>query len=110
MPEFDQEFFENIDDQQFKASVGGSNDAAFLFVLICFQFFVTAYGMYTWYRKLTGTPQYKKEKKVTPVKLCIQLFLIALNIFWMYHTHNLILLDKEIQAANWDPYTTLGVD
>lgn len=56
MPEFDQEFFENIDDQEFKASIGGSQDAAFLFVLITFQFFVTFYGLYTWYKKITGTP------------------------------------------------------
>lgn len=28
----------------------------------------------------------------------------------MVHTYNLIKLDKEIQASNWDPYTQLGVD
>ena len=56
MPEFDQEFFENIDDQEFKASLGGSSDSAFLFVLITFQFFVTVYGIYTWFKKLFGTP------------------------------------------------------
>lgn len=71
MPEFDQEFFENIGDQETKATVGGSSDAAFLFVLFTFQFFVTCYGIYTWCKKLLGTPQYKKEKKVTPLKLCV---------------------------------------
>lgn len=71
MPEFDQEFFENIGDQEFKASIGGSNDSAFLFVLFTFQFIVTVYGVYTWLKKLFGTPQYKKEKKVTSLKLCI---------------------------------------
>lgn len=70
---------------------------------------MTVYGIYTWFKKLFGTPQFKKEKKVTPLKLCVQLFLIALNIFWMVHTYNLIKLDKEIQAANWDPYTALGI-
>lgn len=28
----------------------------------------------------------------------------------MVHTYNLIKLDKEIQASNWDPYSQLGVD
>lgn len=28
----------------------------------------------------------------------------------MAHTYNLIQLDKEIQAAHWDPYTALGVE
>lgn len=28
----------------------------------------------------------------------------------MVHTYDLIKLDKEIQAANWDPYSVLGVD
>lgn len=71
---------------------------------------MTCYGAYTWFKKMFGTAQYKKEKKVTPLKLCIQLFLIALNVFWMVHTYNLIKLDKEIQASNWDPYETLGVN
>ena len=55
MPEFDQDFFENMDDQEFKASIGGSNDSAFLFVLITFQFFVTCYGVYTWCKKMFGS-------------------------------------------------------
>ena len=42
------------------------------------------------YKKLTGTPEYKKEKKVTPVKLTIQVFLILLNVFWMTNTYRLI--------------------
>lgn len=70
---------------------------------------MTLYGIYTWFKKLFGTPQYKKEKKVTALKLCIQLFLIALNCFWMCHTYNLIQLDKELHAANWDPYQVLNV-
>lgn len=35
--------------------------------------------------------------------------MIALNMFWMCHTYNLIQMDKEIQAANWDPYKVLNV-
>ena len=27
----------------------------------------------------------------------------------MCHTYGLIKLDKEIQAANWDPYTVLNL-
>ena len=110
MPEFNQEFFENMDDQEFTASLGGSSDAAFLFVLITFQFMVTCFGLYTFYHKLFGDAEYKKRKKVTSLKLCIQLFLIALNLFWMYHTYSLIQMDKEIQASNWDPYTALGLE
>jgi len=48
------------------------------------------------YKKIFGTPEYKKEKKVTPLKLYINFFLIILNASWMYHTYTLILLDKEI--------------
>lgn len=28
----------------------------------------------------------------------------------MTHTYNLIKLDKEIQASNWDPYTALNIE
>ena len=75
--------------QNYKAS-----DAAFLYVLFTFQFFVCTFGTYMFFKKLYGSPEYKKEKKVTPFKLCIQVFLIFLNAFWMYHTYTLIRLDK----------------
>ena len=62
------------------------------------------------YKKVTGTPEYKKQKKVTPFKLCLQVFLIVANTFWMYNTYYLIQLDAEIQGQNWDPWTPLGLE
>lgn len=44
------------DQEDPRGTVGGSSDAAFLFVLFTFQFFVTIYGLYTWFKKITGTP------------------------------------------------------
>jgi hypothetical protein len=32
-----------------------------------------------------------------------------LNFFWMYHTYTLILLDKEMQASDWNPWTALNL-
>ena len=89
-------------------SKGG--DAAFLYVLFTFQFFVTVFGIYMFFRKLCGSPEYKKEKKVTAPKLCIQVFLIALNLFWMNHTYKLIQLDQEMKDQKWDPYTALELE
>ena len=52
--------------QNYKAS-----DAFFLYILCFFQFSVSAFGTYMFFKKLYGTPEYKKEKKVTPFKLCL---------------------------------------
>ena len=55
------------------------------------------------------------KKRTPPISMCkmlflyINLFLIVLNGSWMYHTYTLILLDKEIQASNWDPWTPLDL-
>ena len=62
------------------------------------------------YKKLTGTPEYKKEKKVTPVKLTIQVFLILLNVFWMTNTYRLIQIDIAMQGLQWEPWTPLGLE
>ena len=104
-----EEEFQGGDDGSFHSKVGQNSDAAFLFVLITFQFLVTCFGIYMFFKKIFGSPEYKKEKKVTPFKLYLNLFLIVLNASWMYHTYTLILLDKEIQASNWDPWTPLDL-
>jgi preprotein translocase subunit Sec63 len=62
------------------------------------------------YKKMTGTPEYKKEKKVTPVKLTIQFFLIILNVFWMTNTYRLIQIDIAMQGLQWEPWTPLGLE
>jgi len=61
------------------------------------------------FRKLCGSKQYQKEKKVTALKLCIQLFLIVLNAFWMYHTWRLIELDHEMADKRFNPYAVLDL-
>jgi preprotein translocase subunit Sec63 len=43
-----------------------------------------------WFKKAFGSPAYKREKKVTTVKLVIQIVLIVLNGFWMLNTYRLI--------------------
>lgn len=47
------------------------SDAAFLYVLFTFQFFVACYGTVIFFKKLFGDKEYKKEKKVTGPKLII---------------------------------------
>ena len=59
------------------------------------------------FRKLFGSKEYQKEKKVTAWKLCLQLFLIGLNAFWMYHTYRLILLDSEMKDKRFNPWEVL---
>jgi preprotein translocase subunit Sec63 len=49
----------------------GGGDSAFLYVLFTFQFFVSAFGIYQFCRKAFGSKEYKKEKRVTPFKLCM---------------------------------------
>lgn len=83
------------------------SDAAFLYVLFTFQFFVCTFGTYMFFRKLCGSKEYQKEKKVTALKLCIQIFLIVLNAFWMYHTWRLIELDHEMADKRFNPYAVL---
>ena len=70
---------------------------------------VSIFGIYKLVVKMFGSKEYKRKNKVTPLKLSIQFVLILINFFWMYHTYELILLDKEIQASNWDPWTSLNL-
>ena len=86
------------------------SDALFLYFLFTFQFFVSCFGCVMFYKKMTGTPEYKKEKKVTPVKLTIQFFLIILNVFWMTNTYRLIQIDIAMQGLQWEPWTPLGLE
>jgi hypothetical protein len=44
---------------------------------------------------MNASEEEKREKKITPIKICIQIFLIVLNTWWMYHTFVLIQLDAE---------------
>ena len=74
-----------------------ASDAAFLYVLFTFQFFLSLFGIYNFFKKLYGTPEFKKENKVTPIKLCIQIFVVFLVMFWMHHTYDLIKKDKSLQ-------------
>jgi len=74
----------------------GGSDAAFLYVLFTFQVFVIIFGSYMFFCKLFGSKDYKREKKVTGTKLCLQFFLIMMNGFWMWHTYKLIKLDNEM--------------
>ena len=77
--------------------------------LFTFQFFVTMFGIYRLYSKITASPKEKREKKITTPKLCVLAMLLTVNGFWMYHTYCLISLDAELQRVNWDPFTQLGL-
>ena len=63
-----------------------------------------------WYHKAFGSPAYKREKKVTTTKLCVQLCLIILNVFWMTNTYRLIQIDIAMSGITWEPWTPLGLD
>ena len=97
------------DQGSYEAPKMGGSDAAFLYVLFTFQFFVCTFGTYMFFAKLFGSKEYKREKKVTAPKLCIQFFLILLNAFWMWHTYKLIALDNEMADKSFDPYRNLGL-
>jgi hypothetical protein len=62
-----------------------------------------------WCKKAFGSPAYKREKKVTPLKLVIQLVLIVLNGFWMCNTYRLIQIDVAMSGLNWEPWSALGL-
>ena len=63
-----------------------------------------------WCKKAFGSPAYKREKKVTPVKLFIQVLLIILNLFWMTNTYRLIQIDVAMSGLNWEPWSQLGLE
>lgn len=60
-------------------------------------------------RKLTGSKEYKSEKKVKAWKLIVQLALILMNAFWMWHTWKLIQIDSELADHSFNPYQHLGL-
>jgi Na+-driven multidrug efflux pump len=92
-----------------KTAFSDKSDAAFLFVLFTFQFFVACYGTIVFFQKLLGSKEYQKEKKVTAPKLTIQFVLIVLNLFWMWNTSKLIAIDTEMQDQSFNPFDTLGL-
>jgi len=96
------------DYQQAPNGMAGS-DAAFLYFLFTFQFFVSVFGTVMFYFKITGTKEYQREKKVTKPKLFMQMLILIVNVFWMYHTYLLIQLDNEMKDKSFDPYTALGL-
>ena len=77
-------------DQQPEQPFSHKSDAAFLYVLFTFQFFVICFGTFKFFRKLCGSKEYQKENKVSAVKLLVLFFLILLNAFWMHNTVKLI--------------------
>ena len=85
------------------------SDSAFLYFLFTFQCIVCLFGIYMWFKKFFGSPAYRREKKVTPFKLTLQLIMIVLNIFWMANTYRLIQVDIALQGVMWEPWTPLGL-
>ena len=77
-------------DEYDRSKVGEKSDAAYLFVMITFQFFVTCYGLTKLYWRTFGTKEYKKEHNVKWWKLILQFFLIIVNVYWMWNTYKLI--------------------
>jgi preprotein translocase subunit Sec63 len=70
---------------------------------------VCCFGCFMWLKKFFGSPAYKREKKVTTVKLVIQIVLIILNGFWMLNTYRLIQIDVAMSGLNWEPWSALGL-
>lgn len=60
-------------------------------------------------KKLGKTDVPETKYKHTKVEMGIIVVLLSFWVFWMKHTYGLISMDKELQAANWDPFSTLGV-
>jgi preprotein translocase subunit Sec63 len=67
------------------------------------------YNTWKFLRNLFGSRHYWRKQKVTVFKMFVQLFLIAINVFWMYHTYRLISLELEIRDTRYNPWDVLGL-
>ena len=85
-------------------------DAAFLYVLITFQFFVFMAILYKLFYQLFGSAEYKKEYKVSLTKVMITLVLLCVVAIWANNTYDLIQKESFMKGSNWNPFEILGLE